>query len=163
MNTNCLEGMKCPRCGNEDKLLVLASVWIALQDDGSDPSDDALKMHGDQEYDNDSTCECPECGCTAALGLFMTPPDLGQHHRPPSVTDCAAVARCLTLYWENQPHHEIVDAVLCSHIDRYRQEKLDACHGELTRFMGGLDKYYATRLMELAVNRYWDEVICSGY
>jgi hypothetical protein len=28
---------KCPACGNEDQLDILASIWIRLTEDGTDP------------------------------------------------------------------------------------------------------------------------------
>lgn len=70
MNTNCLEGMRCPECGNEDKLLILAEVWVAMTDEGSDPFDDDLKLRGDIDYDNDSSCSCPQCGHEDELRKF---------------------------------------------------------------------------------------------
>lgn len=70
MNTNCLEGMKCPECEQADKILILAQVWVAMTDDGNDPNDDSLGI-GDIGYDNDSCAECPECGYCGRLVDFV--------------------------------------------------------------------------------------------
>ena len=77
MNTNCLVGMRCPKCGCEDEILVRAEMWVSLQDDGTDPFSDSLKMLGDVAYDGDSDAACPECGHEGKLGEWererMTP------------------------------------------------------------------------------------------
>ena len=73
MNTNCLEGMKCPKCGHDSKLLVRASSWVALTDDGTDPFDDALDMVAPTEWDNDSEMECPECNFSGCVEDFQSP------------------------------------------------------------------------------------------
>ncbi len=70
MNSNCLEGMACPLCGQEDKLLILAKMWVAMTDDGTDPFDDALNGAGDVEYEDDSRCVCPVCDHSGIVREF---------------------------------------------------------------------------------------------
>lgn len=70
-NINCLEGLACPKCGQDDELLVVAKMWVSLRDDGTDPFADSTKMCGDVEYDNDSSAQCPECGFHGELRDFM--------------------------------------------------------------------------------------------
>jgi len=71
MNTNCLEGFRCPQCGQTEKLAVLARMWVALTDDGTDPYDDAVDNMGGTEWDDDSPAECPNCGHAAKVLTFF--------------------------------------------------------------------------------------------
>lgn len=61
MNTNCLEGLKCPECGYEDEILVYAEMWVSLTDDGTDSFADSLKHRSDVAYDENRDAECPNC------------------------------------------------------------------------------------------------------
>ena len=70
-NTNCLEGLRCPACGNEDKLLVWATVCMAVTDDGTDFYDDEIKDR-DADYCDEDPAECPACGRRGALWSFRT-------------------------------------------------------------------------------------------
>jgi len=70
MNTNCLEGLRCPNCGNEDELLVRAEMWVSLTDDGTDPFANSTKHRGGVEYDENSDAACPECDYEGALKDF---------------------------------------------------------------------------------------------
>ena len=54
MNTNCLEGMACPKCGQEQALLIVVTSWVTMTDDGTDGM-------ADTEWDESSPCQCPEC------------------------------------------------------------------------------------------------------
>lgn len=62
-NTNCLEGWKCPNCGNEDRFEVEAITWVNLTDDGSEPI-------GDTEFSQDSLAKCPECETAGTVATF---------------------------------------------------------------------------------------------
>lgn len=70
MNENCLEGLQCPGCLQESKLLMRATLWVAVTDDGTDPFDDDLKGRTDVEWDDDTPAECPDCGFDGPLKLF---------------------------------------------------------------------------------------------
>jgi hypothetical protein len=61
MNTNCLEGKRCPKCKQEDEILILTPMWISLKDDGTDPFADSLDNKGDTDYNDHCCAECPEC------------------------------------------------------------------------------------------------------
>ena len=54
MNTNCLEGMKCPKCGNEGQLNISVLGCAEVTDDG-------IQSTYDFEWDKDSGCSCPVC------------------------------------------------------------------------------------------------------
>lgn len=53
--------MRCPKCGHEDEIIVYASMWVSLTDDGTDPFADSTNDRDGVEYDDDSAAECPEC------------------------------------------------------------------------------------------------------
>ena len=53
-NTNCLENIKCPACGNEDSFRIAAKTVAIVTDDGTED-------HGDMQWDDSSYAECSEC------------------------------------------------------------------------------------------------------
>ena len=61
MNKNCLEGKRCPKCKQEDEILLLTQTWVSLTDMGTDPFADSLKMLGDVDYDETTLARCPVC------------------------------------------------------------------------------------------------------
>lgn len=69
-NTNCLDGIRCPRCGQAEHFHVEARVTCLVTDDGAEP-------RGDTDWDGDSQCSCPECGHGGPLSTFrlVLPPD----------------------------------------------------------------------------------------
>ena len=54
MNTNCLEGMACPKCGQTESLHIAVTSWVKMTDDGTDGMTDT-------EWDENSPCQCLEC------------------------------------------------------------------------------------------------------
>lgn len=63
MNTNCLEGLRCPQCGNNAKLVIAGNSFFEVTDDGTE-------SHGDVEWDNNSATRCPECHFAGLLKQF---------------------------------------------------------------------------------------------
>jgi hypothetical protein len=53
-NTNCLENIKCPDCGNEGSFRIAGTAIFIVTDDGTED-------HGDVEWDDDSYAECAGC------------------------------------------------------------------------------------------------------
>jgi hypothetical protein len=53
-NTNCLENIQCPACGNEESFRIAATTIVTVTDDGTED-------HGDMEWDDDSYAECAKC------------------------------------------------------------------------------------------------------
>jgi hypothetical protein len=49
-NTNCLENVCCPKCGQEDQLRITAVLSCLVTDDGSDPV-------GVHDWDEDSATD----------------------------------------------------------------------------------------------------------
>lgn len=65
-NTNCLEGIRCPACGQEDRFKITALITCVVTDNGSEPL-------GDHEWDSESSAQCPECGFNGKLKEFSKP------------------------------------------------------------------------------------------
>jgi len=63
-NTNCLKGMICPKCKEEDSgFRIVATVLIEMTDEGG----------GDCEgpdWEDNAHCECMDCGYTAEVKDF---------------------------------------------------------------------------------------------
>ena len=68
-NTNCLEGLKCPECGNDERLVIHGTSAFEVYDDGTN-------RHWDVEWDDRSHAVCPnhDCNFEGQLGEFRTPP-----------------------------------------------------------------------------------------
>lgn len=65
-NTNCLEGVACPQCGQEDAIDVVSTHWVQVTDDGTD-----FTAHdNDEEYGDDSPALCPDCTYAGKWGDF---------------------------------------------------------------------------------------------
>ncbi len=62
-NTNCLEGIACPTCGNESRIYIQVSTLAVVTDDGAE-------TYGDMEWDDSSYAECPECRRHGTLAKF---------------------------------------------------------------------------------------------
>jgi hypothetical protein len=62
-NTNCLEGMLCPECGSEEPFRIAMSSLFEIYDDGTE-------AYGDTEWDDDSYCQCVECGFDGIVARF---------------------------------------------------------------------------------------------
>jgi hypothetical protein len=73
-NQNCLEGVRCPQCGNEDRFLIAANVTAEVTDDGADI---ASPLYGNGfEWDDESRTRCPECDRYGPIKEFRRDPTL---------------------------------------------------------------------------------------
>lgn len=68
-NENCLQGIRCPSCGQEDRFKITAAITCLVTDNGSEPV-------GDHDWDDDSNTHCSECGFNAKLKDFCKPINL---------------------------------------------------------------------------------------
>jgi hypothetical protein len=68
-NTNCLENIKCPVCGNEDSFRIAAKTIATVTADGTED-------YGDMEWDDDSYAECTRCHRDGTLRDFEVRKDL---------------------------------------------------------------------------------------
>ena len=64
-NTNCLEGIQCPKCGQAEEFRVQATSVFELFDEGTGD-------HSDVEYDDDAWTLCPHCEYEGEMKTFMT-------------------------------------------------------------------------------------------
>jgi hypothetical protein len=53
--------MACPKCGQDDQLDIVVTLFARLLPNGTDP-DQAGDENGDHEWDENSTCACRHCG-----------------------------------------------------------------------------------------------------
>jgi len=76
-NTNCLENIKCPACGNEDTFRIAVTALATVTDDGAEVE------YGDAEWDESSYAECAQCCKHGKLSDFSvcpeTPPAANVH------------------------------------------------------------------------------------
>lgn len=68
MNTNCLEGLRCPKCGKHGPFHIAISALATVTDDG-------VQHYGDIEWSDDSYCDCPACDESGIVQDFRTPSD----------------------------------------------------------------------------------------
>lgn len=55
-NTNCLAGIKCPKCGSDEQFRIEAKAMFNVTDDGTEHASD-----GAVEWDDGNYCECYAC------------------------------------------------------------------------------------------------------
>jgi Zn ribbon nucleic-acid-binding protein len=67
VNTNCLVGIKCPDCGNEDSFYIQSTAVMYVTDGGAE-------CRGDTEWNDDSHTECPQCERSGKLADFRAKP-----------------------------------------------------------------------------------------
>ncbi len=60
-------GLRCPQCGDQDRIDILAELWVRVTDDGTDAD---ASGNGDITYTPKSTAQCGSCGHTARLAYF---------------------------------------------------------------------------------------------
>jgi hypothetical protein len=68
-NDNCLQGISCPKCGNEERFLITATIVADVTDDGAD-----IAAHTDMDWDDTSHTRCPDCGMAGPLAEFSVKP-----------------------------------------------------------------------------------------
>lgn len=109
-NLNCLEGLSCPRCGNEDSLLITSNVRLYVTDDGAD-----FAQGCDPNWNDDSAATCPECDFDGPLTEFhvrQLPPD--PHGVNASRAECASYALSAFMsYARTDPESAMTD-LLCN-------------------------------------------------
>jgi hypothetical protein len=64
-NENCLKAIKCPKCGNEDRLFIVATILADVTDGGAEAADGT-----DYHWDDASMTRCPDCDRDGALATF---------------------------------------------------------------------------------------------
>lgn len=59
-NTNCLENMACPQCGQREQFCIQVTTLATVVDNG-------IMDTGDNSWDDDSYAQCDECGWTGTV------------------------------------------------------------------------------------------------
>jgi hypothetical protein len=54
-NTNCLQGMQCPKCESLEPFAIEVTTTFRVFDDGTDD------QIGNTNWEEDSYCECCQC------------------------------------------------------------------------------------------------------
>ena len=62
-NHNCLKGIRCPQCGNEERFVIGAEAFFSVTDNGTEGYEDV-------EWDDGSYCRCVKCGKSGVLADF---------------------------------------------------------------------------------------------
>jgi hypothetical protein len=62
-NTNCLEGIRCPDCGNEEAFYIESTAVMYVTDDGAE-------ARGDISWNDDSHAQCATCERGGKLADF---------------------------------------------------------------------------------------------
>lgn len=65
INTNCLAGMQCPKCGSNEPFGIEIMTTMVICDDGSHDT-------GDLYWDKDSYCTCLSCDFDGKVAAFET-------------------------------------------------------------------------------------------
>jgi hypothetical protein len=65
-NTNCLEGFRCPECGEEGPFFVEVTKQVLLTDSGSE------ECGSDEYWNADSYCRCFYCDHEGTIKDFDT-------------------------------------------------------------------------------------------
>ena len=63
-NQNCLKGLRCPLCGEEEPFQISCTTMVDMWDGGSE-------QHYDLEWNDDSAIICKQCGHCGEVKEFM--------------------------------------------------------------------------------------------
>ena len=64
VNTNCLEGMQCPKCQSLEPFIITAMVSVLVYDEGTEDLMDGY------EWEDSAACECEKCNYRATQKDF---------------------------------------------------------------------------------------------
>lgn len=73
-NTNCLEGIRCPKCGYEDgfNVSITVTTTVYMTDDGFSLDEGS---NAETNWDDDDYMSCIDCGYEAVVALFRVEED----------------------------------------------------------------------------------------
>lgn len=63
-NENCLDGIRCPRCGHARSVQIETTVTVRVTDDGTDTVIDGY------DWNDESICTCSNCGYDDTVAQF---------------------------------------------------------------------------------------------
>lgn len=70
--TGCVEGMKCPSCGQAETFHIEGSSTFVVTEDG-------CEQKGDTEWDSTSFARCPECDWSGTVKLLLRGSENADH------------------------------------------------------------------------------------
>ena len=90
-NSNCLQGLECPKCKSQAPLVIAVQTSFRFTDNGEDD------RVSDLEWDDKSYCECCKCGFNAKVGDFKIKDDgvCAGCGYPEGCCTCPHVGTCL--------------------------------------------------------------------
>jgi len=62
-NTNCLDGIRCPKCGSYEPFSIVVTTYCTVYDSG-------VEEHSDTEWDDDAYCRCVACDYAGTVADF---------------------------------------------------------------------------------------------
>ena len=74
VNENCLEGVKCTDCGNEDAFYIQSTAIMYVTDDGAE-------CRSDIEWNDESHTQCAKCERSGKLTDFKAKAEVGTEGR----------------------------------------------------------------------------------
>lgn len=80
MNLRTIYDLACPRCANDQRLIVEISTLAHLSAEGTEP-------FGDQYWGPSSACRCPQCDYHATVTAFAAAPQRQREDEAPLGTD----------------------------------------------------------------------------
>ena len=93
-NTNCLEGMQCPKCKSYGPFIIAAETQVLVSDDGTE------EAGGDTNWEDTSYCRCQECDRDGQVKDFYEKPHIFTPEQQRAFNQVLAALR----YWqENFP------------------------------------------------------------
>jgi RNase P subunit RPR2 len=69
VNDNCLSGMMCPNCKSDGPFRIEVKTMATVYDEGVEETED-------NQWEEDSYCECKECDQTGTVKDFNVPDDI---------------------------------------------------------------------------------------
>lgn len=124
MNINVLEGIRCPKCGNEESFCISVKTMAIVCDDG------VSELYGDNAWDDDSYIEC-HCGHSGTVGNF-------RHDR-------THWGECFTCSWGDQTTDNPVKCLSCNHGDMWQGLWLSTSTKQMMLFCQRMLRHFSFR------------------
>jgi len=67
MSRHEVEGIRCPKCGQDEVMWVVGLAWFTVTEDGAERTG---QPDGDVEWESDASARCPSCGHEGIWGEF---------------------------------------------------------------------------------------------
>jgi hypothetical protein len=67
MSRHGIEGVRCPKCGQDEMVWVVGMAWFTVTEDGAEQSG---RPDGDVEWEDSAFTCCPSCAHEGTWGEF---------------------------------------------------------------------------------------------